>query len=177
MKTTEVKQLLHTYFNGESSLEDERSLEVYFQSGSVAEEVVEYAEFFGGISELTSTVDDSQIEEDVMDFILENEHREKTKYRWLWKTVTGIAASVIIVLGGFLFYQEQQKPFEDTFKNPDEAYAYTQKTLQFVSSEYKKGFAGLANFEKLQTANEPIKKAIKPVNEFYEEVEKMEGNK
>lgn len=177
MKTTEVKKLLQTYFKGESSLEDERRLEAYFQSGSVAEEVVEYTEFFEGISELTFAVDDSQIEEDVMDFILENEHREKTKYRWLWKTVTGIAASVIIVLSGFLFYQEQQKPFDDTFKNPDKAYAYAQKTLQFVSSEYKKGFAGLANFEKLQAANKPIKKAIEPVNEFYEGVEKMERNK
>jgi hypothetical protein len=73
-----------------------------------------------------------------MDFILENENREKTRYRWLWQTVTGIAASVIIVLGGFLFYQQQQKTFDDTFENPQEAYAYAQQTLQFVSGKYNK---------------------------------------
>ena len=173
METKEIKQLLQLYFNGKSSLEDERNLETYFQSENVAEELEEYAEFFGGISELTSTVDDSTIEEDVMDFILENEHKEKTKYRWLWKTVTGIAASIIIVLGGFLFYQEQQKPFKDTFENPEVAYAHAEQTLQFVSGKYNKGLAELANFEKLQTASEPLKKGVAPINEFFKGIEKM----
>ena len=174
MKTTEIKQLLQIYFNGESSLEDERKLEAYFQSDEVAEELAEYAEFFGGISELTIAVDDSTIEEDVMDFILENEHKEKTKYLGMWKMVTGIAASIIIVLGGFLFYQQQQKPFNDTFENPEQAYAYAQQTLQFVSGKYSKGFAQFPNFEKLQKANEPLKKGIAPVNEFYEGIERVE---
>lgn len=175
MTTTEVKKLLQQYFNGESSLEDERKLEIYFQSGDVADEVAEYAEFFGGISELADVVDHSTIEEDVMDFILENEHREKTKYFGMWKLVTGIAASIIIVLGGFLFYQQKQKPFDDTFENSEQAYVYARKTLQYVSSEYKKGFAELAKFEMLQKANEPIKKGVAPVNEFFEGIEKMEN--
>ena len=175
MKTTEIKQLLQIYFSGESSLEDERRLEAYFQSGNVAEELTEYAEFFGGISELTSAVDDSTIEEDVMDFILENEHKEKTRYLGMWKMVTGIAAAIIIVLGGFLFYQQQQKPFNDTFENPEQAYAYAQQTLQFVSGKYSKGFAEFSNFEKLQKANEPLKKGIAPVNEFYEGIERVKS--
>ena len=174
METKEVKQLLQLYFNGESSFEDERSLEAYFQSGDVAEEVAEYAEFFGGISELVSTVNDSGIEEDVMDFILENEHMEKTKYLGMWKMVTGIAASIIIVLGGFLFYQQKQKPFDDTFENPEQAYAYAQQTLQFVSGKYSKGLAEFSNFGKLQKANEPLKKGVAPGKEFFENIEKME---
>jgi hypothetical protein len=176
MKTTEIKQLLQIYFNGESSLENERKLEAYFQSDEVAKELTEYAEFFGGISELTIDVDDSCIEEDVMDFILENEHKEKTKYLGMWKMVTGIAASIIIVLGGFLFYQQQQKPYNDTFENPEQAYAYAQHTLQFVSGKYSKGFAQFSNFEKLQKANKPLKKGIAPVNEFYEGIKRIEKN-
>ena len=175
MELKEIQQLLQTYFNGESTLDDERKLENYFQSGNVAEEVAEYAGFFGGISELTSTVDDTTIEEDVMDFILENEHKEKTKYLGMWKMVTGVAASIIIVLGGFLFYQQKQKPFDDTFENPEQAYAYAQQTLQFVSGNYNKGIAGLSNFEKLQKADEPIKKGIAPVNEFSDNLQKLEG--
>jgi len=175
MELTEIKQLLQAYFNGESTFEEERRLENYFQSGEVAEEVAEYAEFFGGISELSERIDDSGIEEDVMDYILENEHKEKTKYLGMWKMVTGIAASIIIVLGGFLFYQQKQKPFNDTFENPEEAYVYAQQTLQFMSGKYNKGFAQFSKFEKLQIANEPLKKGIAPVNEFYKSIEKMEG--
>lgn len=174
METKEVKYLLQRYFNGESTEEEERSLEAYFQSGEVAEEVAEYAEFFGGISELANLADDADIEDDVMDYILENEHREKTKYRTMWKMVTGIAASVIIVLGSFLVYQEQRKPFDDTFNDPEEAYAYATQTLGFVGEKYSKGLAELSKFEKLQKASDPIKKGTAPVVEFYKGVEKLQ---
>lgn len=175
MRTEEVKILLQRYFDGESTDADERMLEAYFQSGEVAAEVAEYAEFFGGISELANLADDPTIEEDVMDYILEHEHREKTRYRSMWKVVTGIAASVIIVLAGFLFYQEQKKPFDDTFNNPDEAYAYATKTLEFVSGKYNKGLAQLSNFEMLHKASDPITKGTEPVVEFYDEINKIEN--
>lgn len=176
MEAKEIKQLLQQYFNGESSFKEEGKLEAYFQSGNVADEFVKYTEFFDGISNLTSTVDDSTIEEDVMDFILENEHKEKTKYLTMWKMVTGIAASIIIVLGGFLVYQQKQKPFNDTFDNPEQAYAYAEQTLQFVSGKYKKGLAEFSNFEKLQVANKSISKGIAPINEFYEGIERIISN-
>jgi len=174
MKTEEVKILLQRYFEGISTDSDERRLEAYFQSGEVDAEIAEYAEFFGGIAELADVADDPTIEDDVMDYILEQEHREKTRYRSMWKVVTGIAASVIIVLGGFLFYQEQQKP-TDSFNDPKEAYAYASHTLQFVSEKYNKGFAQLSKFDKLQKADEPVKKATKPVVEFYKGIEQMES--
>lgn len=176
MELKEIQELLQTYFKGESSREDEQRLEAYFQSGKVAKEVQEYAEFFGGISELADVTDDSNIEDEVMDFILETEHREKTKYRSMWKMVTGIAASVIIVLGSFLVYQDQQKPFDDTFKNPEEAHAYATQTLSFMSGKYSKGLAQLSNFEKLRKANQPVKKSTDKVLNFYEGVDRMKSN-
>ncbi len=177
METNEIKQILQLYFNGESTLEEERKLEAYFNEGEVADELKKYAEFFGGISELAYQTEDPTIEDDVMDYILENEHQEKTKYRSMWKVVTGIAASIIIVLGGFLFYQERnQKPFEDTFNDPEMAYAYAKQTMQYVSGKYSKGLAELSNFEKLQTATQPLREGVKPVNEFFDEIKKLEKN-
>ncbi len=174
METNKIEKLLQNYFNGESTTEEEKVLENYFRSAFVDEKFKEYTEFFCGLSELSNVSADLNIEEEIMDFILESENKDKLKYRWLWQTVTGIAASVIIVLGGFLFYQQQQRPFEDTFKNPEEAYAYARQTLQFVSGKYNKGISGLAEFNKLQKATEPIKKGIAPVNEFYKSIEKLE---
>lgn len=176
MKTQEIEILLQRYFSGESSREDERTLETYFSSENVADELREYAEFFGGISELAAGIDSPTIEDDIMDFILENEHREKTKFRKMWRTVTGIAASVIIVLGSFLIYEQQQKPFEDTYKDPDKAFAVAAQTLQFVSGKYNKGINELSYFSKLEKATEPMKKGIEPVNEFYKDIRKMEKN-
>lgn len=174
MKREEVKQLLHRYFDGESSEADERQLRTYFQSGNVEKELVKYSEFFTSISELADIKEDLTIEEDVMDFILESENSEKTRYRSMWKTVTGIAASIIIVLGGFLMYQEQQKSFEDSFKDPEQAYVYAAQTLQFVSGKYNKGVGQLSSFDKLRIAKKPIKKGTEPIIEFFEGVQQIE---
>jgi len=175
METKEVKQLLQRYFNGESTIEEERKLEVYFQSGKVDEELEKYAEFFGGITELANAADDSTIENDVMDYILENESQDKKKYRWLWQTVTGIAASIIIVIGGMLLYQQNNQNFEDTFENPEVAYSVAEDALEYMSAKYNKGLAELSNFDKLQTASQPFRKGVQPINEFYKNIEKLES--
>lgn len=178
METKEVKQLLQRFFNGESSASEERKLETYFRSGKVAEELEEYAGFFEGINELArATEDDNSIEDQVMDYILENELQEKSKYRWMWKTVTGIAASIIIVVGGLLLYQQQDETYKDTFERPEVAYAYAEQTLEYISSKYNKGLAELSNFDKLQTASQPLREGIKPINVFYENVEQMSNEK
>ncbi len=186
MESTEIKQLLQKYFNGESSLEEDRTLESYFGGGDVEEYLRHYSEFFGGKSELSKAINDFTstrskeevetslgIEDEVMNYILENEYADKTKYRQMWKIVTGIAAAVIIVLGGFLFYQEQQKPFEDTYDNPDEAYTVAAQTLQYVGAKYNHGLAELSNFGKIEKASETMKTGIAPVNEFYKGMEEL----
>ncbi|HYQ59214.1 MAG TPA: hypothetical protein VEP89_17850 [Draconibacterium sp.] len=173
METQEILRLLQRYFDGKTTEVEEQQIHAYFQSGKVAEELAGYTDFFGGIAELEGAVDDTTIEDDVMDYILENEHRDKTKYRTMWKTVTGIAASVIIVLGGFLFFQEQNKSYDDTFSDPKEAYAYAAKTMQFVSGKYNQGLEPLSEFEKLNKGKQPVKKATKPIVEFYEGIQKL----
>ena len=176
MEIQEIKQLLQQYFNGESSDNDERKLEAYFSGDDVADELKEYTEFFGGIAELAHTNEDSALDEDIMVYILENENREKTKFRRMWQTVTGVAATIIIVLGGFLFYQQKQQPYQDTYKDPKKAYEVAEQTLQFVSEKYNKGLSALANFEKLNEAEEPLRKGIAPVNDFFENIKSIENN-
>lgn len=173
MQTQEIKILLQRYFNSETTLEEERRLEEYFSGKDVAEELAEYSGYFGGIANLSKTKGTIDIEEEVMDFILENENREKTRFRKMWITVTGVAASIIIVLGTFLFYQEQQKPFADTYQNPDQAYEVASQTLQFIGAKYNKGLAELSNFEKLQRAQHTMSKGVQPINNFYFGIDKL----
>ena len=174
METQEIKQLLQLYFDGESSDADEQKLEAYFKGGNIADELKEYAEFFGGIAELICTDENSTLEDDIMDYILESEHREKTKFRRMWQTVTGIAATIIVVLGGFLFFQQRQQPFQDTYKDPQKAYEVATQTLEFVSAKYNKGLSALADFDKINEALEPLKKGITPINNVFENIEKID---
>ena len=172
METSKIKELLQKYFEGQTTQQDEKLIESYFRNGNIDPELQEYKSFFDGLNELSGNERNPKLESEIMDFILESEHREKTKYRWLWQTVTGVAAAIIIVLGGFLFWQQQQKP-QDTFKNPQEAYAYAEQTLQFVSEKYNKGFASLSKFDKLQKATEPVTKGVAPVNKMFKKLEEM----
>lgn len=173
MKTMEVKHLLQRYFEGETTIAEERELEAYFKSGEVADELKQYSGFFSGLSELAEVEGESTIEEDIMDFIGEQTPVVKINRSWLWQTVTGIAASVILVIGGYLLFQQQEDQFADTFDNPDVAYAYAEQTLSYVSAKYNQGLAALGSFEKLQTASEPLQQGVKPLAQYLEMVERI----
>jgi len=174
METKKVKHLLQRYFKGVSNDKEEKTLKAYFKSDEVAEEFKEYTGFFRGISEISKDANRSDLEDEIMDFIIKNEQKEKNNYRWLYTVISGVAASLIIIIGGMLlYYQQQKQPFEDTFENPEIAYAYAEKTLNYVSSKYNKGLACLSNFDKLETATEPLHKGVKTVNEVFEEIEKV----
>jgi hypothetical protein len=176
MEIKEVKRLLQRYFEGASTTEEERALESYFRSGSVAEELREYTGFFTGISELSGSEREDRLEEEIMDFLLEHESGEKTKYRGMWQMVTGIAASVIIVIGGLLLYQQRDQQFEDTFDDPQVAYAYAAQTLEYMAAQYNKGLKPLENFDRLETAARPLHTAAKPVNEYMKMIEEFKRN-
>jgi hypothetical protein len=175
MTTQEVKQLLQRYFEGESTLTEERMLETYFRSGKVADDLREYTGFFSGLSELSESVNEDNIEREILEFIQENEPKEAQGRHWLWQTITGIAASVILVIGGMLLYQqqEQSQPFKDTFSNPEIAWAYAEQTLGYMSAKYNKGLSAISGFDKLQAAAEPLHKSMEPVNQYMEIVQTM----
>ncbi len=188
MKTKKAKILLHRFFEGETTLEEEQMLESYFQSEMIDDELLPYKSFFGGIAEIAQTLVDSGIEDEIMDHILEQEHREKTKYRWMWQRISGVAVAVVIIFGGLLIYEQQNKqPFKDTFSDPDEAYAYATQTLKVISSKYNSGIVHLAHAKTLQSglkplkqvkkldeASTPLQKGITAVNKGFSEVNSLE---
>jgi hypothetical protein len=167
MEKKEVKQLLQRYFDGTTTEKEDHILRSYFKSKMVAKEFEEYIEFFNGICDLSAIRHDN-IEDEIMDHILEHETKEKSGYRRLYFTVAGIAASLVIIIGGILLRQQQQ-PYKDTFDNPEVAYVYARKTLAYVSEKYNSGIAELSHFEKLQNAVDPLNMGMETVNRYYDE--------
>jgi hypothetical protein len=187
METKEVGVLLQRYFEGESTLEEDRALEAYFSGGNVAPELLGYAEFFGGLNELAQSRSETGFEEEIMDFILEQENKEKNRYRGLWSTVTGIAASVIIILGSLLIYEQKQNTFKDTYSDPNEAYVEATKTLRYISGKYNSGLAqlsktkqfnqALAELRKVDVINQapkPLSDGIKTIRKGFNETKNIE---
>ncbi|MCK9449834.1 MAG: hypothetical protein M0Q41_12775 [Bacteroidales bacterium] len=176
MKTKKIIQLLQRYFNGESTLLEEQSLKDYFLSENIAEELKEYSGYFIGISELTDEGPDTKLENKLMDYILQNEAAVKTNKHRLWQTIAGAAASVLIGMGILFYFQNKKKPFEETFDNPEAAYAYAAQTLEYISEKYNKGLLALSDFEKIESATKPLQKNIDKINKYMELVENMDDN-
>lgn len=172
MEPEVIKYILQKYFDGESSLEDERILHHYFRSDQIDREFLPYRDLFAGLSGIRD-LEISIHEEDLMDFILENEHQEKTRYRKLWQIVTGVAAMLLIAL--FVVYYTNDKPnWKDTYTDPDQAYATAVQTLHFVAGKYREGLAQLKPVSKFNQAIEPMSKSLDLLKKGFYGIENHE---
>lgn len=171
MESKRIHILLQKYFEAESTLDEENELIEYFNSGEVALELKPYVAVFSGLKEL-SVNENEDLGDDLMDYILESEHKEKLKYRWMWQIVTGVAASVILVMLAVNFYSNQSQ-WHDTFTDPQQAYAEASKTLEFVAEKYNKGMAQLKPIGKMEDAIFPFYSGMKTWNKG---VGKLENN-
>jgi len=149
--------LVQKYFDGETTLEEERLLGDFFMQGPVPEELMPYREWFAGLA-----TDDSRAFAPegqpftaavVTAMIEERERRKRLRLKTLRYATAGIAASLVITLGA-LFLQ-QQPDYRNTFDDPEQALVVAEETLAFVSAKYNKGLEKLENFEKLSDSVQP----------------------
>jgi hypothetical protein len=172
MELQRINILLQKYFEAESTLEEENELITYFSSGEVDENLKMYIPMFSGIGNL-STEEDKDLSNELMDYILESEHKEKVKYRWMWQMVTGIAASVIVVMLSVNYYNSRTQ-WKDTFTDPQQAYATASKTLDFVAGKYNQGLAQLKPIGKIENAIDPLNSGIGILNKGFGRMKEVE---
>jgi len=172
MESQKIHILLHKYFEAETSLDEENELITYFNSGDVADELKSYIPMFSGLKNLAVS-GNQDLGEDLMNYILESEHKEKLKYRWMWQIVTGIAASVILAMLAVNFYSRPTQ-WNDTFKDPNQAYAEASKTLDYVAGKYNKGLAQLRPITKIENATNPLHSGLNKLNKGFEQMMELE---
>ncbi len=173
MELKEIKQILQKYFEGTSSEREEQLLTDYFNSPAIAPELHKYQSFFAGVQELSIERNDEILAEDIMDRILENEHREKTHYRWLWQTVSGVAAALLIALLAVNLYTGDTQ-WNDTYSDPEQAYAEAAITLQYIAGYYQKGMVGLEPIKTINKASQPLNRSLNKLEKGFQEIQEME---
>lgn len=146
-----IEDLLDDYWNGVTTLEQEKELVNFFTKEEVPAHLKEYQpmfQFFKSEKEnevstsfetnLIAALEKEQVKE-------QKETQSPTKVRSLWSPLLRIAASVALVLGMFFTYQnygletKEEFAMADTFETPEEAYAETMRALQLISSKLDKG--------------------------------------
>lgn len=133
MEFSNIEQLLEQYFDGNTTLEQEKQLANYFSSANVAPQLQQYQPLFN---------------------YFKNEKKAISKKETVLKTTTNfawiaMAASVILLvgIGSFYLFNNPKSKLDEgfgTYKNPETAFIETQKALQMISTNVNIGIKSVA---------------------------------
>ena len=126
MELRQIEMLLGKYFEGETTLQEEKELKAYFSSSEVAPQLESYTPMFANFQKQ---------KEVQFTKALPLQPRKQNHVKWI-----GVAASLVALFGTLLYFNSE-KTSDDlgTFSNPEEAFRETQKALNMVSVEVNKG--------------------------------------
>ncbi len=187
MNSRQTENLLERYFNGETSLEDEKNLREFFQKKDIPPHLLSLKAQFEYFSDehdhnyLDESFDNKILNEISKEDKLQIRH---TRRRFLY-TASGIAASILIILSIFFKFDPLTSKVEDTFSDPMAAYLETKKALLFVAETFNKGAEpiskvakfddGVQQLSKLSSLNTGINEANK-ISKFHENQQKILNN-
>jgi hypothetical protein len=185
MNFRQIEILLENYFNGETSLEDEKTLRRFFQQENIPKHLVSLKtqfEYFS--SEHDHNYLDESFDKKLLKQINNNESCEKRFFRKRnLYVISGIAASVLIIVS--LFIDPFTSKIKNTLDDPYQAYMETKKAIQFVSNAFNKGLKptgklasyndGIKQLSKISSFNTGIEQSKKIVT-FYDTQKKILNN-
>ena len=140
-----VEQLLEKYFQGETTIAEEKQLKAYFSSNDVVPHLAKYQSLFGYFE----TQKETQFKQK-----LPLQPRKQRSVKWI-----GIAASFVVLFGLATFYFYPSVPNNEdlgTYDNPEEAFAATQKALLLVSEQVNSGMESVVYLEEYEKTKKTI---------------------
>jgi hypothetical protein len=152
MESAEIKELLEKYFEGETTVAEEKELARYF-AGPVAPELEMYRSYFGFFAQ----------EKEVSLPVKQLQQVRKLQY-----TFISAAAAILVLLGigYYSFYGTESTGKSGVINDPQEAYQETQKALMMLSGHLNKGVESMQYLEKVEESkNRIFKKEIEETEE------------
>ncbi|MCZ8230500.1 hypothetical protein [Flavobacterium sp.] len=135
MELYKIEELLEKYFQGETSIAEEKELTNYFSSSNVAQHLEQYQPLFGYFSLAKERMNPKEV--------TEWPTQKETTSKPVWWS---LAASVVILLGiGMYVYSTNETKTSvasnelGTCDSPEEAFKETQKALALLSGHVNTG--------------------------------------
>jgi hypothetical protein len=158
MELKEIKILLEKYYEGETSLEEEKILKVYFRNYEVPDELAsDRVLFLHALDESERIPMSSGLQQKLEQWINHQDKGEASaKQIRLWYKVASVAAGIAIIFVCYLFISKEghQNKTKDTYTDPQIAYAQVKQTLLYISEQLNKGTKPLSQVSKLNTGME-----------------------
>jgi hypothetical protein len=140
-----VEQLLDKYFEGTTTIGEEKQIKAYFSSNDVAPHLAKYQALFGYFE----TQKETQFEQKLL--VLP---RKQNIVKWMC-----IAASFVVLFGLATFYFSTSEPKQDdlgTYNNPEEAFAATQIALLMVAEQVNVGMQSVSHLNEYEKTKKSI---------------------
>jgi len=146
MALDRIEILIEKYFEGETSIAEEKELKAYFSSSDVAQHLEQYKPVFGYFSQ-------AKQEQFTASIPLKSKRRKIVA--WL-----SVAASVVVMLGiGFFAYQNTSEPTQENLgviDDPEIAFKETQKALALISKHVNTGIESVNYLGEYQQSKNKI---------------------
>ncbi len=144
MELSDIEKLLEKYFEGETTISEEKELKAYFAGETVPSHLEKYQYLFQYFSEESTIRTHKELNLDT---------DKRKNYRWI-----GIAASIALVVGLFLAKNSKPAELEDTFEDPEIALQETKKILNMVSEYMNEGRQGLVYLKEFENTKDKFLK-------------------
>lgn len=183
-----IENLLEQYFEGNTSLEEEKLLKDFFQGEEIPAHLESLKDTFNYFSkENTKDELDESFDQKLFTKInhFEIDHKRQNRKRFLY-FASGIAASILIIISIIANINPFASKLSETFDNPQAAYLETKRALMLVSgtlnrgikpvekmAKFDEGIEQMAKIKSLSTGMEEFERITK----FYETQEKVINNK
>lgn len=159
-----IKEILSRYYDGLTSLDEEKLLKKYFKEHQIPESLLTDQAIFS-----FTRSDEINLfpEHEIWDKIKQKESKQH-KFRIVIGVVSSIAASLVILISIGTWYHFSSEKHNslavDTYSNPEDAYKAVEKYLGFASSKLSYAYTEIKPIEKLSIPS----KAIQP----FEDIDK-----
>jgi len=146
MESNKIEILIEKYFQGETSLAEEKELRSYFSSPDVAPHLEHYKAMFGYFTEAKQQKFTQEIPQQT----------KKQKVMWL-----SIAASIVVLFGMVTFFMintdEAVTQNElGSYDSPEQAFRETQKALALLSSNVNIGIESVSYMQEYDNSKKLI---------------------
>jgi len=163
MNEQKINELLQRYFDGATTLDEERDLQRYFAQSDVHESLKVYRPMFAFFAEERAVQPPAQ-------------NHAARKIRIGLSMITGIAASIAILFmvgipkttsDDYVYYVNGQRVFDESA-----ALALAENKLQLLSASMQKAQNSMATFEKVQETNQSLQQFSK-ISDAYRQMERI----
>lgn len=161
MDYREVRELLEKYWQGESTLQEEKQLKDFFSlhKENLPTDLQQVAELFN-FYEVEASQSMGDISLPGTDHLKVKRNSKTIRLKRYWK----YAAIFILLLGSVLWYQSTTHQSQNnnvvaknTYEDPEKAFEATQKALQILAANLNKGKEGMQKIALFHEAEQKVK--------------------